>query len=228
MKFKLIFCLSLIGSSLLSAQEKTVDVGSFSKVSLGINATLYLKQGNEEKVTIDCSQEDFAKITFEQSGDRLTIKRKEKWNWKSDGFRDVDIYITMKEIERVSLSGSGNIKGKSTLNTEDLDLTISGSGEMDLDVSSDEVEMRISGSGDIELRGNAEEASARISGSGKVKAEDLKVKTFEASISGSGSCYVTALEEIEANISGSGNVYYSGDPERVIANSSGSGKIKKM
>ena len=99
---------------------------------------------------------------------------------------------------------------------------------MELELASDDMEMRISGSGSIRLGGNAEEAEARISGSGKVKAEDLTVKVFSARISGSGSCYITATDEIEASISGSGSVYYAGDPDRVISNSSGSGKVRKM
>jgi len=99
---------------------------------------------------------------------------------------------------------------------------------MDLDIDSDDLETKISGSGSIVLAGDANDASARISGSGKVKAEGLSVKTFEARISGSGSCYITVEEEIEASISGSGSVYYAGDPNRVISNSSGSGKVRKM
>ncbi|MEQ9006965.1 MAG: head GIN domain-containing protein, partial [Ekhidna sp.] len=141
---------------------------------------------------------------------------------------EVTIYVTMKEIEGLSVSGSGNIESKGKLQTEDVRLSVSGSGDIDLEMESDELDIRISGSGSISLNGNAEEAEAKISGSGRVKAEDLKVQVFEASISGSGSCYITATEEVNARISGSGSVYYSGDPKRVISNSSGSGKVRKM
>ena len=212
------------------AQKRNVDVGSFTELSLAIPANLVLKQGSSEKVEIDCDDDIFDEIEFEMRGDRLVIKKEGKgWNW-NNGWRrsEVDIYVTMKTIEGLSVSGSGNLESDGTLETDDLELAVSGSGDIDLDIDGDELETRISGSGSIQLSGNANEAEARISGSGRVKAEDLTVTSFGARISGSGSCYITVKEEIEASISGSGSVYYAGNPGRVISNSSGSGKVRKM
>ncbi|WP_370089143.1 head GIN domain-containing protein [Ekhidna sp.] len=215
--------------SISYGQKRTVDVGSFDELSLGISGTVYLKQGTNEKVEIKCDDEIFGKIEFDMKGDKLVIKREDKWNWNS-GWRksEVDIYITMKDIKGLSVSGSGSIESEGDLDTDDIRLSVSGSGNMDLDLNSDEMDLRISGSGSISLNGKANQAEAKISGSGRVKAEDLTVKIFEASISGSGSCYITATEEVSADISGSGSVYYTGNPDRVIGNSSGSGKVRKM
>lgn len=211
------------------SQKRTVDVGNFSELSLGIPGTLYLKQGSSNKVEIECDDDIFEEIEFEERGDRLAIKREGNWNW-NNGWRrsEVNVYVTMRTIEELSVSGSGSMESDGKLETDDVELSVSGSGDMELDMQSNEMEMRISGSGSIRLNGSAKEAQARISGSGRVKAEDLTVKYFSARISGSGSCYITATDEIEASISGSGSVYYSGDPDRVISNSSGSGKVRKM
>ena len=211
-------------------QKRTIDLKGFSEVSLGINATLYLTQGNTESIEIECDDDIFEKIEFELKGDKLVIKNEsDRWNWKSGWNRsEVDIYVTMKDIEGIYVSGSGTIESKNTINSTDLRLAISGSGDMELDIESDELDLRISGSGSINLNGDAEEAEAKISGSGKIKAEDLTVKSFDASISGSGNCYITATEEVSARISGSGSVYYAGNPSKINSNSSGSGKIKKM
>ncbi|MEM0940961.1 MAG: head GIN domain-containing protein [Bacteroidota bacterium] len=229
MKIIMTTFLSIVIAFFMHAQKRTVEVEDFSALSLGIPGTLYLKQGPNVKVEIDCDDDDFKEIEFKMSGDRLIITRENNWSWRS-GWRnsDVTIYVTMKEIERLSVSGSGNIEGKSKLNVEDIELSISGSGDMELDLIGDELETRVSGSGSIHLSGSASEASARVSGSGKIKGEDLTVASFEAKISGSGSCYISVTEEIEASISGSGSVYYAGNPERVISNSSGSGKVKKI
>lgn len=223
----LLLSLTLIYAS--TAQKRSVDVKGFSELSLGIPGTVYLKQGSNESVEIECDEDIFDEIEFELRGDRLVIKRERDWyrgsRWRKS---DVDIYVTMKDIDGLSVSGSGLMESDGEIKSDDLELSVSGSGDMELDLAGDEVEMRISGSGSISLAGNANEAEARISGSGKVKAEDMSVETFKASISGSGSCYITVSEEIKANISGSGSVYYNGDPKRVEGNSSGSGKIRKM
>ncbi|WP_179213365.1 head GIN domain-containing protein [Ekhidna lutea] len=210
-------------------QKRSVDVGSFTELSLGIPAKLYIKQGSNDQIQIECDDDLFDEIEFEMKGDRLVIQKEGKWNWKDGWSRsDITIYVTMREIEGLGVSGSGYIESDGTLSTEDMRLSVSGSGDMELDVESEEMDLRISGSGSIRLNGKANEAEAKISGSGKIKAEDLEVKVFQASISGSGSCYITATEEIEAKISGSGSIYYNGDPKRVISDSSGSGKVRKM
>lgn len=212
------------------AQKRTIDVGSFSELSLGIPANVYLKQGSAEKVVIECDDDIFDDIEFEVKGDRLVIKKENQgWSW-TGGWRksEVEIYVTMATIEELAVSGSGNMESDGTLNVNDLELAVSGSGDMELDIEGDELETRISGSGSVSLSGMMNEASARISGSGRVKAEDLTVKSFDARISGSGSCYITVEDEIEARISGSGSVYYAGNPGKVISNSSGSGKVRKM
>lgn len=210
-------------------QKRTVDVGNFSELSLGISANLYLKQGSSTRVEIECDDDIFDEIEFELKGDQLVIKKEGNWNFGS-GWRksEVTIYVTMNKIDELSVSGSGNMESEGKLTTNDVRLSVSGSGDMDLEMESDELDIRISGSGSIRLNGTAEEAEARISGSGRVKAEDMTVKTFEARISGSGSCYITATDEIDASISGSGSVYYSGDPKKINSNSSGSGKVRKM
>ncbi len=229
MKTLITLLLSITISIPAFSQKRMVDVGNFSELSLGIAGTVYLKQGSTNKVEIECDDDIYDEIEFELRGDRLVIKKEGDWNW-GNGWRksEVDIYVTMKTIEGLSVSGSGLIEGQGKFETEDIKLSVSGSGDMELELESDEMELRISGSGSIRLGGNAQEAEARISGSGKVKAEDLTVKVFSARISGSGSCYVNATDEIEASISGSGSVYYSGNPDRVISNSSGSGKVRKM
>jgi hypothetical protein len=229
MKYSLSLLIVVFTIGSVLAQKRVVDVSGFSELSFSVAGNLYLKQGSNEKVEVDCDDDIFEDLKFEIKGDRLVIKRENNWRWNS-GFRksDLDIYVTMQDIEKLSVSGSGSINGESQFETDDLVLSVSGSGDMELDLESNEVDIRISGSGTVRLEGTSDRISAKISGSGKVKAEDLTTKSFEASISGSGSCYITASDEVKANISGSGNVYYSGDPSKVISNSSGSGKIKKM
>ena len=134
----------------------------------------------------------------------------------------------MREIERIGASGSGDVQGENVFRTDDIELAVSGSGNIEVKLDSDDVDIRISGSGNIEVEGRGNDASARISGSGRVRARDLKVRTLEASISGSGSIYMSVSDEIEGRISGSGNIYYDGNPDRVHSNSSGSGKLRRL
>ncbi len=140
------------------------------------------------------------------------------------GEHDVRLFITTPDIRLLSIQGSGDIFAETFLETQDLTLRISGSGDMCLGAFSETVDARISGSGDIELEGNAENLDLRISGSGDFKAFPFITQKADVRISGSGDASVHVLELLEVKISGSGNVYFKGNPQLVI-DITGSGDV---
>jgi Protein of unknown function (DUF2807). len=130
------------------------------------------------------------------------------------------------EVE-ADVSGSGNLHLRGS--ARELDSDLSGSGRVILDMTIDgEAEFAISGSGRIEARGKARDVSTSISGSGRVLASDLEAKRCKIRISGSGGVEIHVTDELDANISGSGSVAYKGNPARVNAAASGSGRVRKM
>ena len=208
-------------------QKETRKVGEFDGISLGIAADVYLSQGSPAKLVLEGDQDDLEDVITELRGSTLVIKYKNSrgWNFRMD---KIDIYITTPEINEISLGGSGMVRGETPISSDDLELEVSGSGKIRLQVSADRLTQRISGSGNIELSGEADSADVGISGSGSLNAEDLSVDHYNIRISGSGKCRIHAGDSIEANISGSGSVYYTGDPDRIISNVSGSGKVRKL
>lgn len=226
----LIFVLAICFTFGLSAQKKEIEVGNFTDLTFGTSGTLYLSQGPDTKVIVEASERVLDKIVFDVRGDRLVIKYRDNQGGWNSGIRrsDLTVYVTMRDIEAVTLNGSGPIIGENTLKTEDLEVRLSGSGSMELEVDSRDMKVILSGSGAIELAGSGDEVNAVLSGSGKIRADELRVSTLDASISGSGSIYMDVQEEIDASISGSGNVYYLGKPDRVLNRSTGSGKVKRM
>ena len=137
---------------------------------------------------------------------------------------DVKLFITTPDIRLLSIQGSGDIFAETFLETQDLTLRISGSGDMCLGAFAETVDAKITGSGDIELEGNAQDLDLRISGSGDFQAFPFITQNADVRISGSGDASVHVLELLEVNISGSGNVYFKGNPQLVI-DISGSGEV---
>jgi hypothetical protein len=83
------------------------------------------------------------------------------------------VYITVPEIEKLIISGSGSIIGEDAFVGDELEATVSGSGNIDFDFTGNIVEASISGSGHIDLFGSADFMDVNISGSGDVRAFDL-------------------------------------------------------
>lgn len=90
----------------------------------------------------------------------------------------------------------------------------------------DELNIDITGSGDVDLEGKAERLDAEISGSGEVSAYRLVVKTARLRVSGSGDIRATVTQSVKARVSGSGKIKISGNPQDRDTDVSGSGKIR--
>jgi hypothetical protein len=208
----------------LLAQE-TRDLRPFDGIGVAISADVYYTPGNTHEIRIEGNSKDVADLITEVDDGFLKIKY-DDWKIKRS---KLTIYITSKELEKISISGSAKFHSKEAISTEEMTLAISGSGSATLpSLEAEELEVRISGSGNaIVEKGEVEEVEVKISGSGKLRAERLECEEFSASISGSGSCKITVKEELEARLSGSGSIYYHGNP-RVNSTASGSGKVRSL
>jgi hypothetical protein len=114
-------------------------------------------------------------------------------------------------VSNLILSGSGDIFFSGSADV--LKCSISGSGSIELGLGCNILEADISGSGEMEIYGNANNGDFDISGSGSIRAYDFVLQECNATISGSGSIYLTVEDYLNVNISGSGNVYYMGSPD---------------
>ena len=225
--FKLLLTLALLAAFSFSyAQKETRNTESFDEISLGVHADLYLTIGSKQSVVIEGEDDDIDNIETEVENGRLRIRSKKSWNWNWGGDK-VEIYITVPEVNGIYVSGSGSVHGESVIKSDDFDMSISGSGDINIEIDANSASLKISGSGHAELSGNAGELNIRISGSGSIEAYDLESNEVEASISGSGSARVNVSESIEASIAGSGSIYYTGDPDNVNSSTAGSGRVRK-
>jgi len=207
--------------------KETRDVNDFDEVIMRISGNVYIKQGNKNEVIVEADDRVLERIETEVRGGRLSISMRNNSGWRTSSSGRVNVYISIKELNGVSISGSGDIIGQSTFKSDNFNASISGSGDMELELDAKNISARISGSGNMELSGSAEYAKLGMSGSGKYLAEELKVDDYEISISGSGRSSVNAQENLDVRISGSGSVYYKGRPA-VNSSVAGSGKVRKI
>ena len=205
--------------------QETRELDPFTGIGISISADVYYTPGDSHEIKIEGNSQDVEDLVTRVENGMLKMKY-EDWRIKRS---KLTIYITSKELDRVSLSGSGKFSSDQSIDAEEMSLALSGSGDIIFSsLKAEELDVKISGSGDVLIdKGGAEELDVKISGSGKVIAEAFEVSEFSAAISGSGSCKITVIDELEARISGSGSVYYHGDPQ-INSTSSGSGKVRSF
>lgn len=198
----------LVSSFVLKAQHREVrDVANFTKISFGFPGKLYLKQGSPQKVELEGDRDVVEQVETDVEGGRLKIGKDGKWlNRNSDD--KITVYVIVPDIEAVSVSGSGDIVGQTKIRTNDLDLNVSGSGSLSLDVEArGDVEANVSGSGGVDLQGRFETFESDVSGSGTVILSATIVGTADFGISGSGKIQASgSADQVKTAISGSGKV----------------------
>lgn len=221
----LILFFAIVSLTAHAQQTETRSLSDFTRLSIAIPAEVILTKG-PYKVVLE--GKNLEEITSTLKGDELVIRQKDNntsFFGKSSG--NLRIFISMPNLEGISMSGSGKLESLDQFSSKHMELKLSGSGNMKVNVVADKLKAHVAGSGDIQTSGSANDFQASISGSGSVDAQELRANAVEVRISGSGDCAVHADEQLNAHITGSGNVRYSGSPSKVNAQTSGSGKISK-
>jgi len=204
--------------------KQEIKLSNFDGIELAIGADVVLTQGKTQKVVIEGQQNIIDNIEKEVRGNSWAIE----YDQHVKNAKPVTIYITLPKISDIAFSGSGSISTKGIFSgLDDLDIAMSGSGDIRMEVETDEVDLAMSGSGNVQLSGSGKSLDVAISGSGNVEASSFTVSDCAVAISGSGDVKVYVDGDLEVAISGSGNVKYKGNAN-VESWSSGSGSVVKM
>jgi glycyl-tRNA synthetase (class II) len=179
---------------------ETRSLHEFDRVINEGEFDVYIIQDGLSEVEIEAESNLISHIRTDVDGDVLKIDTKDNLQPNYT----IKVYVHTTNIQEVKLSGSGLIHVA--------------------DVTTGDLELGISGSGEMELWGVADRGDFDISGSGTIHAYELQLQECYANISGSGDMQVTVQDYLNVRISGSGSVYYMGNPI-IESNISGSGDI---
>jgi hypothetical protein len=204
-------------------------LSGFSAVNVAGPFDVFIVQGSTESVKVEAPSDIIDRIITEVEGGVLQIHSKREnnnWNWGNN--KKMVIYVSIKNVNAVSLTGSGDVYFKDGLKAPSLKIKLTGSGDISgkLDVKS--LETSLSGSGDITISGRAETSTVSVVGSGDFTGQNLTTTNTSVHVAGSGDAKVNASSKIEASVVGSGDVHYTGDATNISKSKAGSGDISRM
>ncbi len=200
--------------------EEVLNISEFTGLKLKIAADVFITQGDAVEVVAKGEQNVI-------DGLDLSV-RNDIWDVEFDNCMknyELKIFVTMPDVDFLSITGSGDIIGETFIDSDDITLRITGSGDMCLGLTTDNIDAKITGSGDMDLEGATQQLDFRITGSGDLGAFDLIAERADIEITGSGDANVNVVDFLKIKITGSGDVLYKGSPELDI-NISGSGKVR--
>jgi hypothetical protein len=235
--FKLIIMLAVASSTLFQSCRKgsvwgirgegssineTKNLRGFNAISLAIDANVAYTQDSIYKVEITGQKNIVAVMDVKVENGELKIEFKRNvWD-----HNDLNIVVHSPHMNQLKITGDGNINVLNTINENNMDLVISGIGNISIATASiQSININLSGSGDAKINGGTcKNAYFKISGIGTIRSEFMTANYAEANISGVGDIYLNALETLRVNISGSGDVKYKGKPS-ITSEISGIGKV---
>lgn len=228
------------GSGEIVTQE--IDIENFDRVTLEGFGSVFITQGQTEELSVETDNNLISLLDIRVRGRelRLGVKR----GYDISPTKSVSFNLTVKELNAIELSGSGDfyvdsfqanhlavsIQGSGNIDiqslvADDLSIDLNGSGNItieELDVKT--VETSLQGSGDIQLEGKTETETVKVGGSGNYLAGDLAALAADISIPGSADITIWASDTLTVRVNGSGDIRYYGQP-MIDQSGSGSGNL---
>lgn len=212
------------GSGTVTIEQRAVS--SFDKIEIISGVfTVYLSQGDVESVEVEIDDNLQLYIEVRNEGSKLVIEIIDRI--KLGKTTKNNIYITLKDIDLLSVTGVCNIKTSGSLYLPAFTFDVNGVCNGELELFCDQLNAHLDGVSKIELRGKVKNLYVNNSGVGNFNGRKLEAVKANVINSGVGSVSVYATEELSMTNSGVGSITYSGDAEVKTMNSSGVGKIKK-
>ena len=151
-------------------EEVEISVRDFQKLNIGGIYNVVLIQSDENKVTIATDENLQNFINTEVFNGTLNINNVHTLK-SSEG---IDVKIFYKELNQIYSSGASNIEHEGIIVSDKLNLTLSGTGAVDLEVNAIRIEINLTGAGIITLAGETDSLETHISGAGGLRAFKLK------------------------------------------------------
>ncbi len=200
----------------------TRSVAAFTEVDAESSLDVEIRQGRAFAVELRLDKNLVSHVTTRVEDGRLVIESDRDLATSVDG---PEIVVTMPELSRAVLGGSGVLSIPSWDSDEPIVFVLSGSGDLQFDGDAPEVTANVGGSGDASLKGRAESVDLTLTGSGDLDAKAMPAARATVRLSGSGDVSANVDGPVDVSLSGSGGVDLFGRPRIEQKSRSGSGDV---
>lgn len=191
---------TVAGSGVLATEPRAV--GGFNGIVLSGAGRLLIEQTGFESLQITADDNILPLLTSEVVGGRLELGVRAGMSVSPT---EIVYRLTVAQLNEIVVSGAAEIDAAG-IDTDFLQITISGAATVD-------------------LSGRAANQNVTISGAANYHAPSLRSDDVRIGVSGSAHAVVRARYRLEVSISGSGTVEYYGSPEVSV---SGNGTVRRL
>ena len=198
---------TIVGSGTITSETRILP--AFHTVVLTGTGNIHIYSGDEQFVDVDADDNVHEYIELSVTNGILTIATKDNFS-----FRDVsiDYYLTMTDLEKISVVGLGNVSITSGFEADLVTLELIGAGDFHVKLNVDSLTTNLIGTGDFLIEGTAYKHKALLAGVGNIGNFNLITTKSDLVLTGVGNIYVNVSESLNGTITGIGSILYRGHP----------------
>lgn len=217
-------CLSNTGP--IITQERSIS--DFDSIFVNDYVNLVLTQDTLNRVRVEAGQNIINGISTEVTDRRLFIYNNNECNWLRSYNKTITIYISVKNLAKLSYNSSGNVTTANALESNNLWVDVwGGCGTIDLKLNVYQgIFIEHMGTADFKLHGICKINSIYAGDFGLFDCKDLETDYTYIKNYGSNDCYIKVTKYLDATIGSIGSIYYRGEPDTLYTNIYGSGVVE--
>ena len=207
--------------------SKNVKVESFSGLKSEIVGNITYTQSPTSSVEIYGPDNIVALINVEVNHNTLVITMKDKKKIRKA--EKLKIMVSSPSLSQITSKGVGDITLEGNINSETLDITQEGVGDIVANsLNYKNIKVVSKGVGDVKLGGTSNNTEYNLYGVGDINAYNLKSDYVKAHLKGVGNLHCYAIQSIDAESKGVGNIKFKGKPGARNLSKKGVGKIREV
>lgn len=216
----LVLCAVQLG---FAQQQKEVDAGNFSTLSVYDKIEVTLVASDKNKVVISAHEVESVNV-INKNGD-LKIKMNLANSFQGD---DVKATVYFKSLTEITAGEGSVIKSSDIVKATALDVNAKTGSNIDLKIDADRLNVK-AGSGSVaKLTGKAGVQDIVSNSGAKVKNKDLISSQTSVTVNAGGQAEVNATELVNAKTRAGGEILIYGNPKTVKEKTVAGGIIKQV
>lgn len=207
----------------LKSQDKVYKVGVFSKVAIAGGFNINISQSHQAALSINGKDDILQRIRVSVKDGLLLIEMTKqfdrRWRIKQDDVPTINLSIV--KLAELQINGYATLRSNNQLKVDNIDVNLTGSNKIDLDLSCNRLTLESSGASYIRLKGSGKSFDLTMSGAGIFDGFDYTTSSSNIAINGTGKARVHSQDIIKGHIYGLGALYYKGTPKLEVKRSIG-------
>lgn len=208
--------------------KKRIISGAFSKIQVSSGVELYLTQGNETMLAVSVSEQKYEerfKTTVENGVLKIYYDNK-GITWVNDKHRKLKVYLSFKELEKITASGGANVEMMNELKANDLGMSFSSGATFTGKLRAKTIVADINSGAEIEAEGQTGKLTVSASSGASFIGFELVTEVCNASANSGGAVRIQVQKELNASAKSGGSIRYKGNAVLKKGNINSGGSVK--